>query len=335
MINAGLLLEERRKNLDKEQESSKLKAFLYKMNPRSITGVLKMITEVLKNLEQAYLTEENLKGRTEKYCAIHTRMVQWLQHTKVLCANMLGQSRKAVWIMDSGATHHRTPYRELIENFDGSLEPIKDGDIKVMNENETIFKALNGGSDVYLLSCQAYKANGKHRRMGHSTSLPAVCDTSSSYRDCDTHLKGKIKRTGFTDSVKNQCSVGLSALRQVKVLKKKFDVAEAIKQYQNRVEIFKEKKRLQSDNGGEYIGKEFEKHLRERNSLEENCSIQPANEWKSREAEPNFDEHDKKVKHLIVEKLDREGREEKKRENNILVVKQKCCGYHDQRVKRG
>ncbi|KAJ8867074.1 hypothetical protein PR048_032936 [Dryococelus australis] len=78
------------------------------------------------------------------------------------------------------------------------------GDIKVMDGNKMIFNAFSGGSDVYLVSCQTYKGNGKlvkcdsvkgnlptgmtamksavtwHRRMGHLTSLPAVCDTSSS-----------------------------------------------------------------------------------------------------------------------------------------------------------
>ncbi|KAJ8898494.1 hypothetical protein PR048_003854 [Dryococelus australis] len=108
---------------------------------------------------------------------------------------------------------------------------IKDGDIKVMDRNEMIFKAFSGGSDVYLVSCQAYKANGKivicdcvkgnlltgmiamksavmwHRRMGHLTSLPAVYDTSSSYRDCDTCVKGKMKRTGFKESVSRTSTV--------------------------------------------------------------------------------------------------------------------------------
>ncbi|KAJ8894945.1 hypothetical protein PR048_000252 [Dryococelus australis] len=52
-----------------------------------------------------------------------------------------------------------------LENNPKSMEKnlelrIKDGDIKVMDGNGIIFKAYSGGSDVYLVSCQAYKANG-------------------------------------------------------------------------------------------------------------------------------------------------------------------------------
>ncbi|KAJ8894944.1 hypothetical protein PR048_000251 [Dryococelus australis] len=72
--------------------------------------------------------------------------------------------------------------------------------------------------------------------MEHLTSLSTVCDTSSSYRDCDTGLKGKIKRTGFTDSVSRTSAM--------------LDLVHS-----------------DSDNGGEYIGNEFEKHLRDKGIL--------------------------------------------------------------------
>ncbi|KAJ8876414.1 hypothetical protein PR048_020859 [Dryococelus australis] len=213
-------------------------------------------------------------------------------HFKALCGNKLSQSCKAVWIMDSGTTHHMTPYRERIKDFGGSLTGtvilangecaaakgkgkvplimtekfggwtiqlreiiyvpelennvmyvnqldekklelrIKDGDIKVMDGNEMIFKTFSGGSDVYLVSYQAYSPNGKivkcdsvkcnlptgmttmksavtwHRRMGHLTSLPAVCDTSNSYRDCDMCLKGKMfwaEVLSTTNYIRNRC----------------------------------------------------------------------------------------------------------------------------------
>ncbi|KAJ8882407.1 hypothetical protein PR048_014215 [Dryococelus australis] len=109
-----------------------------------------------------------------------------------------------------------------------------------------------------------------HRRMGHLTSLSAVCDTSSSYRDCDTCLKGKMKKTSFTHSVSRTSAVldlahsdvvgrmtppsiggteyfvtfmdDYSKYSEGQILKKKSDVAKAFKQYESRVEIFQKKK---------------------------------------------------------------------------------------------
>ncbi|KAJ8892390.1 hypothetical protein PR048_004970 [Dryococelus australis] len=303
-----------------EQESSELKAFMSKMNLRSITENRQIHTEddyrsveiprvglsYRRKFEKPEAEQRNIVcyacneiGQIERVCpkvttegknnktkpdhkgrssgsytpkGAHAAEGEYenttlddddavaTAHFKALCANKLGRS------VDYGATHHMTPYRELIEDFDGSLTRtvklangecatvkgkrnvtlvmtekcgawtiqlseeiyvlelennlmsikqldekklelrIKDGEFKVMDRNGMIFKAFSGGSVVYLVSCQAYIANGKivkcdsvkgnlptsmtamklavtwHRRMRHLKSLPAVCDTSISYR---------------------------------------------------------------------------------------------------------------------------------------------------------
>ncbi|KAJ8881186.1 hypothetical protein PR048_017659 [Dryococelus australis] len=312
MVRAILLLEERRQNLDKAQESSELKSFMSKMNPRSITGNIQMHTEddyrgvekprvglsYRRKFERPGAEQRNIMcyvcneiGHIARVCpkvtteeknnntkpdhkikssrsytskGALTAEVEYentaldedgavaAAHFKALCADKLGRSCKSVWIMDFGTIHHMTPYRELIEDFDSSLTGsvkhangefatakgkgrIKDGDIKVMDGNEMVFKAFSSGCDVSLVPFRAYKANGN--------------------------------------------IVKCASVKEVKILKKKSDVAEAFKQYESRVEIFQEKKimTLQSDNGGENICKEFEKHLRDKGILHKQtvpCSLQ-------------------------------------------------------------
>ncbi|KAJ8880777.1 hypothetical protein PR048_017248 [Dryococelus australis] len=217
MVKARLLLEERRQNLDKEQESSELNAFMSKMNQRSITANRRMHTEdnyrsgerpeaeqrnimcytcnEIGHIARVYprVTAEGKNNKTKPDHKVRSRgrctskgaraaEVEYentaldedgalaTAHFRALCTHKLGWSCKAVWIMGSGATHHMTPYRELIEDFsltgtvklaNGECATAKDGDIKAMNGNEMIFKAFSGGSVVYLVSYQAYKANGK------------------------------------------------------------------------------------------------------------------------------------------------------------------------------
>ncbi|KAJ8869094.1 hypothetical protein PR048_030656 [Dryococelus australis] len=125
-----------------------------------------------------------------------------------------------------------TPYRELIEDFDGSLTGtvklangeyatakckgkmkkkielrIKDGYIKLMDGNELIFKSFSGGSDLYIISCQAYKANGKIVKRESVKGNADWYDCNEIGLDCDTCLKREMKRTGFTDSVSRTSAV--------------------------------------------------------------------------------------------------------------------------------
>ncbi|KAJ8890551.1 hypothetical protein PR048_010060 [Dryococelus australis] len=166
-----------------------------------------------------------------------------------------------------------------------------------MDGNEMIFMAFSGGSDVYLVSCQAYKTTGKivkcdsvksnlptgmttmksavtwHRRMGHLTSFPAVCDISSSYRDCGTCLKGETKKAGFTDSASRTSAVLVLVHSDIvgRITPLSIGGAEYFVVFMDGYSgwnFYKKKiKALQSDNRGEYIGKEFEKHLRDKGIL--------------------------------------------------------------------
>ncbi|KAJ8873658.1 hypothetical protein PR048_024487 [Dryococelus australis] len=91
-------------------------------------------------------------------------------HFKALCANKPGRSCTAVWILDSGATRHMTPYRELIEDFDGS----QTGTVKLANGESATTKV-----------CHLYV-------------IPRVVIE---------FIKGKMKRIGFTDSVSRTSAV--------------------------------------------------------------------------------------------------------------------------------
>ncbi|KAJ8877255.1 hypothetical protein PR048_021709 [Dryococelus australis] len=169
-----LLLEERRQNLDKEQESRELKACMSKMNLRIITGNRHMHTEddyrsvekprvglsYQRKFERPEVEQRNIvcyvcneighiarvcpkvttegkdnktkpdhKGRSSgSYTSKDARAAEVeydntaldedgavvTAHYKTLCANKLGWSCKAVWIMVSGATHHMTPTENLL-----------------------------------------------------------------------------------------------------------------------------------------------------------------------------------------------------------------------------
>ncbi|KAJ8875044.1 hypothetical protein PR048_022934 [Dryococelus australis] len=175
-----------------------------------------------------------------------------------------------------------------------------------MDGNEMIFKAVSGGSDVYL------------------TSLPAVCDTSSSYRDCDMRLKGKIKSTGFTDSVSRTSAVlnlvhsdvagritppsiggaaeyfvtfmdNYSRYSEVKALKKNLMLLKPSNNIKAGLKFFKKKiKSLQSDNGGENIVKEFKNHPRDKGILLRKTVLYSSQQNRKVERlNQTFNEHDK------------------------------------------
>ncbi|KAI7815493.1 Retrovirus-related Pol polyprotein, partial [Rhyzopertha dominica] len=191
------------------------------------------------------------------------------------------EDRMFMWISDSGATHHMTPFREILEDFDDSTEGvveladgkyanvkgkgsvtiqickeyggwtiqlkevvyvpdlennlislvqldkkgleirIKNGCIKVMDNKGVIIKAINSGSDVYLIKCDSYSVNGQniknsnnhmlvnkgmsarrttliwHQRFGHMKKLPEVCKITNTNEKCDICIQGKMKRKKF------------------------------------------------------------------------------------------------------------------------------------------
>ncbi|KAJ8887903.1 hypothetical protein PR048_007387 [Dryococelus australis] len=154
---------------------------------------------------------------------------------KASYANKLGRSYKAVGNMDSGATNHMAPYRELIEDFDGSLTRT----VKL--------------------------ANGECAKAKDSVSITsAVLDLVHSDvvgRITPPSLGGAEHFVTFMDDYSRYPEVNILN-RNLMLLKPSNNIKAWLKFFK------KEKiKALQSDNGGEYIGKEFEKHLRHKGIL--------------------------------------------------------------------
>lgn len=131
-----------------------------------------------------------------------------------------------------------------------------------------------------------------HQRFGHLKQLPEVCKVKEVEEDCETCLKAKSKRKPFPESDRKTesvleivhsdlCSIretapdgskyfitfldDYSRFSEVRILKKKSESLSSFKKYLAKVERFHEKKLkcLQSDNGGEYMGKEFQQFLEE------------------------------------------------------------------------
>ncbi|KAJ8893914.1 hypothetical protein PR048_006515 [Dryococelus australis] len=152
-------------------------------------------------------------------------MVQWLQHTLRLCVQIswAGHVKQCgLWIL---VLHHMTLYRELIDDFDGSLT----GTMKLANGKCATAKGKGKLTLIMSEKCGVWTI-----QLSEVINVP--------------ELENNLMSVKYLDGKKLELRPSNHIKEGLKFTKKKI-------------------KALQSDNGCEYIGKEFVKHLRDKGIL--------------------------------------------------------------------
>ena len=163
-------------------------------------------------------------------------------------------------------------------------------------------KKILQGSEIILKKSENIEISGNratislwHRRFGHVLSLPEVCEARGKLEDCTTCMEGKSKKKPMPANNKRSrdileiihsdvCQIpeptssengshyfatfldDHSRYSEVAVMKKKNETLEKFKEYMVKAERKHSKslKCLHTDNGGEYVSKDFSDFLTEK-----------------------------------------------------------------------